>query len=379
MAAADRFGRRQSKEGRRRRENDDRREFYNSWKQSNVLCGAAKVNGEGGQYGNVLRHNQIMQHSIYGEEQPNLRNRVEGKEKDTYGRDGGFVNHGKDGFDVPGTDLKRIASFNRNDRMEEARPETGRHVLMKDNGKLARKEGDVVVSQSMDLKRNGLRKDTKTVQASRGDVNVFEPVKGDTGELEAVRVGDVEVTLRAGKDHARRHNVKLNEGGTKPVITALSNVAIKEKDHQVLIRSYRAEPDDVSWAQNESYQSDFNGGQGDQEVRRQIDTMVENLAKGVEEAGDIGSEENFPLSYNRGVVDSRSEKEVLERPDIARVFPSIQSSLGDSPISGGRQDSNSCCSPITDACGSPGVAGGQGVEEVEFEKFFGLDNTYGSA
>ncbi|PNX66146.1 hypothetical protein L195_g062919, partial [Trifolium pratense] len=72
------------------------------------------------------------------------------------------------------------------------------------------------------------------MQASRGDVNAFEPVKGGTGKLEAVRVGDVEVTLGAGKDQVRRHNVKLHEGGSKPVITALSNLAIKEKDHQVL-------------------------------------------------------------------------------------------------------------------------------------------------
>ncbi|PNX68234.1 hypothetical protein L195_g063890, partial [Trifolium pratense] len=62
--------------------------------------------------------------------------------------------------------------------MEEARPEKGRHDMTKVNGKLAAKEGDVVVSQSLDLKRNGLRKDTKTVQASRGDVNAVEHVKG---------------------------------------------------------------------------------------------------------------------------------------------------------------------------------------------------------
>ncbi|PNX65485.1 hypothetical protein L195_g062624, partial [Trifolium pratense] len=84
--------------------------------------------------------------------------------------------------------------------------------------------------------------------------------------------------------------------------------------------------------------------------------MVENLAKGVEEVGDIGPEENFPLSNNRGVVDGRSEKEALETPGLARVF---SPALGDSPLSGGRQDSNSCCSPIADACGSPSVAGGQ--------------------
>ncbi|PNX92130.1 RNA recognition motif [Trifolium pratense] len=262
-----------------------------------------------------------MKHHFNGEEQVHLRNWSNGKEKDTSGRDGGLVNHGRDGFDKLGTELKRyatfyftnfphqlskfllckgfevcgmledvfvpmkrnkcgesfgfakfsnvrnvskllsalnnvyfghyrvrarIASFNCNDRMEESRPETGRHGLMKDNGKLDRKEGNVVVSQSLDLKRNGLRKDTKALQASRGDVNDIEPVKGDTGEPEAVRVGDVEVSLGARKDQVRRHNVKVHEGGYKPMNTALSNVAIKEKDHQVFIKSYRAEPDDVS-------------------------------------------------------------------------------------------------------------------------------------
>ncbi|PNX68805.1 hypothetical protein L195_g056369, partial [Trifolium pratense] len=102
-------------------------------------------------------------------------------------------------------------------------------------------------------------------------------------------------------------------------------------------------------------------GQGDPEARRQIDTMVENLAKDVGEVGDIGSEENFPLSNNRGVVDGRTEKEAVEMPGLARVFSSTPSALGDSPLSGGRQDSNSCCSPIADACGSPSVVGGQGV------------------
>ncbi|PNX65731.1 hypothetical protein L195_g062744, partial [Trifolium pratense] len=88
---------------------------------------------------------------------------------------------------------------------------------------------------------------------------------------------------------------------------------------------------------------------------------VENLAKGVEEAGVIGSEENFPLSKNRGVVDGMSEKEALEMPGLDRVLSSTQSAMGDSPLSGGRQESNSCCSPFVDACGSPSVVGGQGV------------------
>ncbi|PNX63134.1 hypothetical protein L195_g053351, partial [Trifolium pratense] len=111
----------------------------------------------------------------------------------------------------------------------------------------------------------------------------------------------------------------------------------------------------------ESYQSDNNGGQGDPEVRRQIDTMVENLANGVEEAGVVGSDENFPLSNNRGVVNGISVKETVEMPGFDRVFSPTPSALGVSPFSGGKQESNSCCSPIADACGSPSVAGGQGV------------------
>ncbi|PNX92129.1 putative sulfate transporter [Trifolium pratense] len=127
---------------------------------------------------------------------------------------------------------------------------------------------------------------------------------------------------------------------------------------------------------SESYQSDNDDGQGDPEVRRQIDTMVENFAKGVEEAGDIGSEENFQLSNKRGVVEGRSEKEALVMPGLAREATLTTSALGadlsirstsrasdygDSPLSGGRQDSNSCCSPIADAFGCPIAVGGQGV------------------
>ncbi|PNX99301.1 hypothetical protein L195_g022566, partial [Trifolium pratense] len=531
----------------------------------------------------------IVQHHSNGERQIQLRNWIDGKEKAISGCDGGLVDHGGEGFDTLGTKLKRkrnkrgepfgfakfsnvrnvskllsalnnvyfghyrvrarIASFNRNDRMEESRPEAGRHGLSKDKDKLAMKEGNIVVSQSLDLNRNGLCKDPKAVQASRGDVNDIEHVKGDTGESEAVRVGDVVVSLGERKELATRHNVKVQEEGFKPTNTALSNAAIKKKDHQVLLRCYRAEPDDVSWAQNglvatvsngeavpvmqrrltdagftdvvlipmgaekvfvrslagddamavvnnakeffqlifsswnrwdnfvqpyrrgawvrlygiplqawnanffklcvldcgrflridscsadkdrldyarvliattdlefvntvatvlvdglqvevkiveercyalgedtclledgsdsEMYQSDNDDGQEDPEVRRQIDIMVDKFAKGVEEAGDMGPEENFQLSNKRGVVEGRSEKEALVLPGLVReatLTPSAKGAelsirstsraydLGYSPISAGRQDSNSCCSPpMADACGCPSVGGGQGV------------------
>ncbi|CAJ2644406.1 unnamed protein product [Trifolium pratense] len=155
----------------------------------------------------------IVQHHSNGERQIQSRNWIDGKEKAISGCDGGLVDHGGEGFDTLGTKLKRIASFNRNDRMEESRPEAGRHGLSKDKDKLAMKEGNIVVSQSLDLNRNGLRKDPEAVQASRGDVNVIEHVKGDIGESEAVRVGDVVVSLGERKELATRHKFKKRERG----------------------------------------------------------------------------------------------------------------------------------------------------------------------
>ncbi|MCI94409.1 hypothetical protein A2U01_0115707, partial [Trifolium medium] len=59
-------------------------------------------------------------------------------------------------------------------------------------------------------------------------------------------------------------------------------------------------------------QSDHLEGQGDPEVRCNVDTLVENFVKGTEEDDDFGSQTNFQLSNNRVVDEARiGEVEVV--------------------------------------------------------------------
>ncbi|MCH79622.1 cysteine-rich receptor-like protein kinase, partial [Trifolium medium] len=76
----------------------------------------------------------------------------------------------------------------------------------------------------------------------------------------------------------------------------------------------------------EAYQSDRDEGQGDPETHRNVETLIEKFAEGLDEEDDIGSQENYQFSDNRGRVDC-----VL--------------GLRDSPHVSEAQDSPSICSP----------------------------------
>ncbi|XP_045791605.1 uncharacterized protein LOC123886320 [Trifolium pratense] len=118
---------------------------------------------------------------------------------------------------------------------------------------------------------------------------------------------------------------------------------------------------------NESVKShsDHDEGQGDPEVRRHLDTMVENFAKGMEAEDDIGSQDNFELSHLRGGGEggsknvgefgvnfpSRGEKHVVRGTGCDSVI---------SPFSKGIQGSISICSPVNGSGRYDGNKGSDG-------------------
>ncbi|CAJ2662244.1 unnamed protein product [Trifolium pratense] len=254
----------------------------------------------------------------------------------------------------------RVASFYCNDVTASQRMETKRLGLTKGNVKPAMKEC---------IDGNDIRIKSMGPQAKKGVGRDADPVKGGSGDLGAVRVGDIDVSLGARKEKVTRHNDQVHEEGHIPSISALPKAAIEEKDRQVLMRSYRTEPDDVSRAQNglvatiingmglypwedtclieddgnsETSQSGHEEGQGDPEVRHHIDTMVENFAKGMEEDDEIGSLSNFQLSNTRSGVEGKSEDargadvhpSVLGAEHFVRSVGRVPRK-GDSPLSTG--------------------------------------------
>ncbi|MCH95090.1 hypothetical protein A2U01_0016063, partial [Trifolium medium] len=130
----------------------------------------------------------------------------------------------------------RVASFNRNDMMAGQRLETERFGLTKGNDKPVMKEGNVIDPRTTTLKGNGVRNESTGTKTNIGVVNDVDTVMGGFGDPEAVR-----------------------EGGSTPRVSALPDAAIKEKDRQVLMRSYKTEPDDVLWAQNGIVATMING------------------------------------------------------------------------------------------------------------------------
>ncbi|PNY14688.1 cysteine-rich receptor-like protein kinase, partial [Trifolium pratense] len=153
----------------------------------------------------------------------------------------------------------RVASFDRNDVTASQRMETERLGLTKGNVKPAMKECFDTDPRTVNLNGNDIRIKSMGPQAKKGVGRDAGPVKGGSGDPGAVRVGDIDVSLGARKEKVTRHNDQVHEGGHIPSISALTKAAIEEKDRQVLMRSYRTEPDNVSRAQNGIVATIING------------------------------------------------------------------------------------------------------------------------
>ncbi|MCI63028.1 hypothetical protein A2U01_0084285, partial [Trifolium medium] len=71
---------------------------------------------------------------------------------------------------------------------------------------------------------------------------------------------------------------------------------------------------------SEASEPDYDAEHGDPEVCRHVDTLVEELAEGVEEEDDFGLHEKVPVSRNHVANDVTSKKEGRVAPSQARVI-----------------------------------------------------------
>ncbi|MCH88915.1 DUF4283 domain protein, partial [Trifolium medium] len=124
---------------------------------------------------------------------------------------------------------------------------------------------------------------------------------------------------------------------------------------------------------SEASQSDHEEGHGDQEVRRNVETLVENFVEDMEEDDDCGSQDNFQLSNKRVVDEDRKGEEevVVHTQDGDATVPVLVSDqpagnedrisgVGDSHAMSGATGSPSLCSMDTDLRPPVGSGGKKG-------------------
>ncbi|PNX97250.1 cysteine-rich receptor-like protein kinase, partial [Trifolium pratense] len=153
----------------------------------------------------------------------------------------------------------RVASFDRNDLPARPRMDTESLGLAKGLDKSAMNEGKGLNPRSASSLGNEAQHASLGAQAKKGVVSDAVPVKGNLGAPRAVRVGAIEVSLGARKDKVTLHKDKAQEERPTNNFSAVPEAVIREKDRQVLMRSYRTEPIDEKWAQNGLVATILNG------------------------------------------------------------------------------------------------------------------------
>ncbi|GAU48878.1 hypothetical protein TSUD_406570, partial [Trifolium subterraneum] len=88
----------------------------------------------------------------------------------------------------------------------------------------------------------------KRMQLTQGNDGGVGASKGSLSE--EMRVGDIVVKIGERKEAVERIKGQMKEVGSNTRISTVPDVATKENERQVLMRSYRAQSDDVTWAQN---------------------------------------------------------------------------------------------------------------------------------
>ncbi|GAU51586.1 hypothetical protein TSUD_414300 [Trifolium subterraneum] len=140
----------------------------------------------------------------------------------------------------------RIASFDRNDRVEG-----GRTLL---NTPAEMKEASDPVRTKCIL--NSKRHPNPVSASARPEVELMKTYKGNAGvggvrgdPSEEMRVGDVVVKLGERKVPTEKTKRQTEEGGVFSSNPGESVAVVKATDHKLMLRSYKTMNDDVRWAQ----------------------------------------------------------------------------------------------------------------------------------